>query len=296
MEAIKFIQSFSTPFLDHFFKIVTDVGGEYFPIVAITILYWCVDKKFGYKLGFAFITTCALNVTLKEIFQVPRPIGQPGIRSFYLESATGYSFPSGHTQSAATFWTSLMVRLKSVWIYIMGITLIIMIAISRIYLGVHTLADVIVGGTIGVLWAFVSNKIYDYTLKKGKKGVILTFVIPILAGMFLIHTGDYYKVAAVTTSFIIGLIIEPSYIRFKVRLALWKQVIKYTFGIVVLLGLEVYIKTLLPYTPLAVFLGYFLMGIWITTVAPFVFSQVFGREKASSQLSANVKFTSSELR
>jgi membrane-associated phospholipid phosphatase len=97
-EVIKFVQSFSNPFLDRLFQYITMMGEEYFFVIALTLIYWCIDKRFGYKIGFAILGSTALNSGIKEIFKVPRPIGEDGIRSLRTETAGGYSFPSGHTR------------------------------------------------------------------------------------------------------------------------------------------------------------------------------------------------------
>ena len=58
----------------------------------------------GERLLFALIGNVALNTGVKEFFKVQRPIGVDGIESMRVSTATGYSFPSGHTQIGTTFW------------------------------------------------------------------------------------------------------------------------------------------------------------------------------------------------
>ena len=75
------------------------------------IMYWCVNKKYGQKLLFALIPNIVINTGIKEFVKAPRPIGTAGLESLRVSTATGYSFPSGHTQTATTFWTSLKLYL-----------------------------------------------------------------------------------------------------------------------------------------------------------------------------------------
>ena len=143
-------------------------GEETFYILVASIIFWCVNKKFGYKLGFALLTSTIVNNALKDIVNSPRPIGISGIRSLRIETATGQSFPSGHTQGSTTFWVSCIIQIKKKWIYIVGILVIILVGFSRMYLGVHYPIDVIGGIVIGIIWIFLSNYIFDYAQRTRK--------------------------------------------------------------------------------------------------------------------------------
>nr|WP_232195840.1 phosphatase PAP2 family protein [Thermoanaerobacter sp. X514] len=109
-EILKAIQTISNPFLDYFFIAVTMLGSSGFYFIFIPLFYWCVDKRFGLKLGLILISSIYVNTVLKEITKIARPIGYPGIRSIFTQSAGGYSFPSGHAQGSTTVWGTLMVH------------------------------------------------------------------------------------------------------------------------------------------------------------------------------------------
>ena len=85
---------------------------------------------------------------LKDLFQDPRPPAD-----FMLDGGTGtsYGWPSGHAQIAVTLWGLLAYELKNKFISIGAITFIILVAFSRMYLGVHDLGDVVAGLLIGRL-------------------------------------------------------------------------------------------------------------------------------------------------
>jgi len=275
MEFIIFIQSFSSPFLDMLFQIITMMGEEFFFFAAATLFLWCFDKEFGYRLGLAFISGSALNFALKDIFSIPRPIGEQGIRSLRLETAVGSSFPSGHTQNAASFWTSLMTNYRIKWVYAAGTASILLVALSRVYLGVHTPVDVLGGMVVGIGWVFVSNAIFDFAKKTGKKGIFLCLIIPVLLGMPFFYGEYYFRAAGALTGFLAGYIIESGYVRHNVRAAWWKQIIKYAAGITVLLGIRSIIKYMLPDFPASHFFRYFLMALWVTLIAPCLFKLIF---------------------
>lgn len=274
MEIIKFIQSFSNPFLDNFFNYITMFGEETFILMTLTLIYWCIDKKYGYRLGFTYLLSMALNGVVKEIFKVPRPFFKEGIRTLRQETATGYSFPSGHTQGSATLFTSLMLHINKLWFYFVAILTITLVCISRLYLGVHTPLDVIFGLILGIITVYISNKLLD-RLKASNNYYLLLFFIPICILGFFMKSEDYFKAAGIMTSFIIGYYIENNYIKFETKQKIIFQIIKYILGISVCIFIQTYFKLILPRTNLGNFIRYFIIGSWITILAPFIFKKLF---------------------
>jgi len=273
IEIIKFIQSIKSPFLDVFFQIVTMTGEEYFYTMAAAIIFWCVNKKFGYKLGFAILTSTIVNTVLKNIVNATRPIGVTGIRSLRLQTATGQSFPSGHTQGSATFWVSWIVQVRKKWIFIVGILAIFLVGYSRMYLGVHYPIDVIGGIVVGIIWVFISNYIFDYAEKTGKKSILLIMVIPMLIGMIFFKEKTYYTISGIVLGFYIGYIIESKYIRYDVRNTRLNQIFKLVIGLTIFILLKSVLKLILPISTLADFFRYFVIGLWITVGAPYIFKK-----------------------
>lgn len=274
---VKLIQSFSNPFLDGFFQLITMVGEDYFFIILMGLVYWCINKDFGYRLGFVYLSSGGINTFLKEIFHIQRLIGEEGIRSLRLETAVGYSFPSGHTQTTATLWTSLIFKVKKVWFSMLAVIIILLVGLSRLYLGVHRPVDVIFGLLIGAGWVIVANKLYDWAIKNKRKSFLLVIILPILFGLIFIKTYTYYKATAVLISFYIGFLIEPVFINFNTNASFWKQVVKLFFGLGILLLLKTYLKVILPEALWSDFLRYFIMGIWVTLIAPYLFKTILGK-------------------
>jgi membrane-associated phospholipid phosphatase len=275
MEVIKYLQSFASPFWDKFFIGATLLGEVYFAVPAMALIFWCFQKDWGYRLGFAYLSSGVLNLTIKEIFQAPRPIGQPGIRSLFLKTAPGYSFPSGHTQNIASLAASFGTHFKKSGVCLIGVMVIIMVALSRLYLGVHTPADVACGAVIGIGWVFVSNWIFDYAERRKNRSIFAVPVILILAGLYFFPAHNYYKAAGASFGFLLGYFIEPRYINFSPQASLGKQIIKYLFGMAVLLAIEFIGKRLLPALLICDFFRYLLMGVWVTIIAPYLFKSMF---------------------
>jgi len=272
METIRFIQAFSSDFLDQFFIYVTMMGEEYFFMSIVCLFYWCIDKRFGYKLGFAYLSNGVFNTGLKHLFKVPRPfVKDPSLRVLRLETAGGYSFPSGHTQFTAAFWTTMALEFKKKWIYPLGFVLIVLVGLSRMYLGLHTPIDVLVGAALGIGWVFLSNALFEAAERTGRKTWLLILVIPAVIGMFFFREENYFKVVGTFTGFYVGYLIESRWIRFDVKASWWMQALKIILGLAVLLLLKSGIKLILPESIISDFARYFLMVIWVTVAAPLIF-------------------------
>jgi len=286
LEIIKFIQSFNNNILDNFAQGVTMLGEQYFYFLFLVIVFWHIDKKFGYKLGFILISNGIINGAIKDIVKATRPIGVEGVRSLRIETATGNSFPSGHSQGAAAFWFLLMRDFKKRWLYILGPILMISVGLSRIYLGVHWPKDVAAGLVIGIAWVYIGGKMFDYSIKKNNKHILLLFIVPSLIGLLLFKSSDYLKAAAIAMGFYIGYVIEDKYIQFEEEAAPRIQILKFLIGVVGLLVIMVYFKKLLPKGNISDFVRYSSLGIWITAGAPFIFTWVlsFSEEEKSEEI------------
>ncbi|HML45545.1 MAG TPA: phosphatase PAP2 family protein [Clostridia bacterium] len=273
MEVIQFIQRIASPFWDGFFETVTMLGEEYFYIVMLSLIYWCVDKRYGYKLSFALLFSGVLNGVVKSIVQAPRPIGTEGIRSLRVETATGTSFPSGHTQNASAFLVSAMKRLQRPWAYAAGCLLILLVGVSRLYLGVHWPIDVLGGIALGTGAVVLADFVFEWAARKENKWLPLFPLIPAVAAAIAWRGyADLVKTTATFSGFLIGYAVETSLIRFDEKAPLWKQAVKFALGFALTLALKQGLKSLFPQTSGFDFLRYAILGLWITVGAPVVFS------------------------
>ena len=269
MEIIQFIQTFSNPFLDNFFQAVTLLGEEYFYIVLLALIFWCIDKRYGYKLSFAFLFSGVINGVAKCIILEPRPIGVEGIRSLRVETATGTSFPSGHTQNITSFLASIMKKLNRKWAYAAGCLLILLVGMSRLYLGVHWPIDVLGGIAIGIAAVLLADFVFEYTERKKRKQIHLLLLVPAMAAAFIWSDyADLVKTAGTFCSFLIGYSIESKFIQFSSKSVLWKQIIKFVLGMAVVMAIKEGVKLLLPEQPIFDFCRYLVIGLWITVGLP----------------------------
>lgn len=240
-----------------FFTVCTEV-----PVITVlsAILYWCVDKKSGQRIIFALSGSLNINGAMKNYIKMPRPIGSEGLESLRIETATGYSFPSGHTQTCTTFWTSLMILFKKNWIYIVGIIMILGAGLSRLYLGVHWPTDVIGGWIFGIILSIVFIKIFDY-IDESKNYYILIGILAVFAVItFYIGGQDLYKMFGLYTGFVLGYIVEDTYIQFDTSIVekrknifakktlsfegIGKKIIRFIIGLISLLAIYLLFKYL----------------------------------------------------
>ena len=154
LNCLRAIAELRTPLLDTLMQGVTELGGETLFMLFMLVVFWCVDKNKGYFLMLLCFTGTAVNQMLKITFCIPRPwVLDPSFE--IVESAragaTGFSFPSGHTQNAVAAYGGMFCITKKLWVRVVCMALALLIPFSRLYLGVHTPLDVGVSFLIGWL-------------------------------------------------------------------------------------------------------------------------------------------------
>ena len=244
LEIIRTIQSISNPFFDVLFQIFTMFGEELILMSIITTIYWAYDKKFGEYIAYSSLTSLLFNNALKDIFKMKRPIGEEGIRTLRAETATGYSFPSGHSQGAASFYGSIAIYFKKRIIYILATIIIFLVGISRLYLGVHYPKDVLVGIALGLLISIISYKLFR-TVNNRNLLYIITFICFIPALLFA-QSPDFIKGMGTYLGFVIGVIVEKRYINFSVEGNLANKILRVVIGIAILLIIKSGLKVIFP--------------------------------------------------
>ena len=154
MTILKWLEGQRTPWLDGLMSAITELGDETIFMLAGLVILWCVNKRWGFRFLLVGLTGSIMNQLLKAIFLIPRPwVQDPSftIVESARAGATGYSFPSGHTQSAATLFGTLAMWSRKWWSTLLCVVMVLLVGLSRMYLGVHTPLDVGVSLLTGVV-------------------------------------------------------------------------------------------------------------------------------------------------
>lgn len=269
---IHWAQEQATPALTAFFKAVTSLGSLEFYMFAIPIIYWLIDKHFGFRFSVFFIFSAYVNSGAKYIFQTERPPRE--LRWIVQE---GYSFPSGHAQGSTAFWGFLALRLKTRLAYLGAAALILLVSFSRIYLGVHWPVDILGGLAIGLvlLWGYsriAHVELTEIPLKRWTLGSVLACLI-----LYLLHpSGDGPMTVGFLLGALLGYRLELLYVDFQ-EAASWSQnLAKIIVGLAVLFVLRTALKPLLGWLPggWGTVLRYACLGLWASLGAPLVFTKL----------------------
>jgi membrane-associated phospholipid phosphatase len=164
MALMEFLADHRTAFLTHFFLAATFLGDTGGYILIATLIYVAWNKQLAVRLSVVVLLASSLNVVLKLIVKNPRPFVREGT---YLEKwavspraarglAAQYSTPSGHAMASATFYAYLYKSVKKSYLKVISVAAIVLIGVSRPYLGVHYAEDVLIGWAIGLVVALVA--------------------------------------------------------------------------------------------------------------------------------------------
>ena len=251
INVVEWIQSFQSDFLDFFFIFISFIGEQYVYITVIGIVYWTYNKKFGEFLGLSLAFTAVFNNLLKELFNAPRPYMEYPDRVNNLRSSTstGMSFPSGHTQNFSTLLFAVAFYFKKKWMFITATVLVVLMMLSRMYLGVHYLEDVLAAAILGVIIAYTLhhyyNKIYDNTVLLHKIYIIIILISLPLTLFF--GSEDLFKAFGVFAGVTLAVMYEKKNVNFTLDVSKVKKVFRVILGLFIMMSLQIGLKEL--YSP-----------------------------------------------
>ncbi len=288
------LRSIATPGLDRMIKVVTDLGSTTFYMIVIPILYWCISKSLGFGLAIVLSVSNYINVGIKFIVCRARPyVAFPhlDVPEYLKLTGTGYSFPSGHAQVTSTFWTYLARSVRRNWVTVVGITVVVVVAFTRVYATVHYPTDVLAGAPLGLAIAIAYSGIERRLRASGTEGrsigfrLAVSIVVPGLvfalsAPRNPAFTDEVAQVLGFLAGAGIGYTLENAYVKYDVRAGLPVQVVKVILGMAGLMGVRYGLKAVFPQAALWNMLRYAAVAIWATLGAPFVFKALFGRRAA----------------
>ena len=273
-DIIRAIQSVASPALDFIFEAITMLGEDFFIIFVATFIYWCFNKEMGYWMCWCLSLGNLFVSSLKVMFAVERPIGVEGIRTLREQTATGYSFPSGHTHASANFFTSIARAVNRKRFWALAIIMPALVGLSRLYLGVHWPMDVLGGYVIGLGLPLLLWLLYrKYAPKKAIMFLISTAVfIPFL--FIYSDNTSLWKNFGFALGVAIGAFIETKFIKFEIDdIPAKKKAIRYVGGIVLILIVYLLPKALLPTGAIYSFIRYLLIPVAATALWPAIFKK-----------------------
>ena len=164
------IQGIANPILDTLANTLSLLGEEGVMILILVIVYYIVDKKAAFTVFSSLVFGQLVTNSIKAIVRAPRPfMVHSSLAAGRLDTATGYSFPSGHTTGAAAFYPALARESGKRWAIAAAIVLAILIGLSRNYLAVHWPVDVLVGLFIGLVFSLGFTSVFDRIYSERKR-------------------------------------------------------------------------------------------------------------------------------
>lgn len=302
------IQSLGS-WLERPMEFFTFLGQEDFFFLVLPLIYWSVDAGLGLRVAFILATSNYLNSIIKLILVSPRPYWVSArVEPLSIESSFGT--PSGHAQNAAAGWGIMAAGVNRRWAWIAALALAFFIGVSRLYLGMHFVHDVLLGWLIGLAILFAFLRLWDPVVAWLKTktlsqqvlmafGVSLLMIIvsvlvrlPLNAYVFpaawidnALRAGpvpDPVSIEGIFTSAgsLFGLAAGAAWIAsrggYQTAGSLEKRALRYVIGLVGIIILWFGLGEVFPRGETAIplllrYLRYSLVGVWITGLAPWLF-------------------------
>ena len=301
---IRALQTLS-PGLDGVMNFISALGRVEFYLLLIPVIYWTMDASLGMRALLVVISTNFLGMAFKLVFHQPRPYWLGEVKG--LDTETSYGIPSTHATVSLAFWGYLAFRVKKNWLSILAGCLVFLISLSRLYLGVHFLHDVLFGWLIAgiVIYAFLKSEArVGAWWGRQSLGMQITLgfaisVVMILVGLLILAAiagipdppewADFSREARTPTYFfsmsgglfgaVTGYALMRKFARFTATGSIGQRIGRYLLGmagvLAFYLGLDLAFamvaadESLLGYV--LRYLRYGTATLWITFVAPWVF-------------------------
>ncbi len=307
LEATRWLQM-TYPQLTAFMQLVSEFGRFEVYLIILPFIYWCLNKRLGLHLSYLLVFSALINSIVKHWGHQPRPFWLDPALS--VDGAEGYGFPSGHVQIATTISFFLAAWFREGWLWILAIIYTLLMAISRIYLGVHFVHDIALGFLIGVLvlsgyagWRQVAHTPFKQRIF-GQR-LLLAAALPLI--LFALHLfviwlqgaptwptalralgmaaegfafEEVIQYTAILLGMGIGFTFEKNRVCFKSDGVLWKRIARYVIGMAVTIliwrGGSILTDIINPNDSLWLnyplrFLRYTLLGLWVAYYAPALF-------------------------
>lgn len=288
MDFLVWLQSIANPVLDFIFENISLIVDQTLLIVIVCYLYWCYDKKIAQKLALGFFASGLAVQSLKIIYRIPRPwILDSRIKPTekMMETATGYSFPSGHTQTATSICYSVLEYFKKSKLKYILILFPFLMMFSRMYVRVHSPLDVCVSFLVTSAIVFMCQYLLNKDYKRNMLILCAAFSLIALFGLVYAHiivsngtssyelVEDAVKIYGAVFGFSLGSVMEMKFLNFRIKeRTLKSKVIIIAVGLVGTLAMKSGLKLILPEMLIVDVFRYFMTIFWIMFLYPAIFS------------------------
>ncbi|MHA2003450.1 MAG: phosphatase PAP2 family protein [Candidatus Thorarchaeota archaeon] len=269
------------PWAGPFFSLVTEVGGDLVYISLLLIGYWTFRKRESILLALVLMVSFIVNYWLKYVIANPRP---PSAYWYDGAEAFHYSTPSGHAQNPGTVYTWLAAKVKTWWMVLVSVVVVLLIGISRVYLGVHFLGDVLIGWGIGITLALLSvyyEEPIGRFLSRFKEDYwflmlfTLGFALTLLSSVLPYPPDDNFGAyGGLIMGIAISISLERRFVDFTVETTNSKKIGRIVVGLILVLVLMVGLSLILPSEEIWLrALRYFTVVFVGAFVWPFIFNR-----------------------
>ena len=276
--------------MDSFANVASAVGEQTFVIAVMLYILWNIDKNKGFTICSTLLFSVMTMGLLKAIVRAPRPFQVlQSINGKRLATATGYSFPSGHTTTSSSFYSALAFAFRKRGLSILCAIMIVLVGTSRLYLGVHWPIDVFGGLVLGIGITLIAyTKLSSLYENKGKRYTFSIIVgsITLVAGLALaillnahsvdeVAFTDLMKALALAGGGYLGFAFEAKKVNYTVEASIQKKLLRYLLGMVGVVSIMA-LKGLIPESLYSIgsFARYALLGFWATGLFPFIGKRV----------------------
>ena len=283
-------------------KLFSFLGSELFFLLLLPLVYWNINRRVGARLGLLLIASVLTNDLIKVVFAMPRPFWSKGIAQLASKPEVTFGFPSGHAQNAAAIWTFLALQTKRprLWI-VLAFALVVLVSLSRVYVGAHYPFDVVGGAVFGslLLWIFLrfERPLLRWLGPMLPRRIGFLVVSCVVLSLFYwlaarrlvapsptspafetvvesINGVNFARRVGALFGMGSGLILAFRLVPFAIEATLVQKIARFALGIGGLLVVRAATSQLLPDTVPCAFLGYFLLTLWVTLIAPVIFTRL----------------------
>lgn len=325
LEVSRWLQA-QYPYLESSLHLMTILGNFEFYLALLPLIYWCINKRFGKEIAYLLAIANILNAVGKHILRQPRPFWLDA--DIGLSEETSYGAPSGHVQSATVAYLLVAIRAQRRLVWFLAGLGIFLMALSRVYLGVHFWQDAVLGFLLGLLILFGyyvwrdSFQASFSNLILGQR-ILLVISLPLAigvlyaAGLLLIGEApqvawsehaqtaeslslqEVFSAAGIILGLGIGFILEATRVHFIVDGSLAQRAARYLVGIAITILIWRGLAVVFPDDPLWLGLPlrlfrYWLAGMWVAYYAPLLFLRT-GLAQASPEPDVSLSISKSGI-